>query len=113
MEAVLSHPITPCTPFDAPPLHFDPHMAVLISEETEDAAAWAVTYRGLVGTGREDLHVLEQKSPLWLMDFLLRNQVVIKDPVKIVCFFSPCLCGVRKELIQSLGSLVIHHSTLD
>lgn len=59
-------------------------MAVIISEETDDASAWAVTYRGLVGTGREDLPVLEQKAPFWLLDFLLGDRLPQKDAIKIV-----------------------------
>lgn len=43
LEAVLSLPLTPCPLVDAPPLRFRGDMAVLISEETPDAAAWGVT----------------------------------------------------------------------
>lgn len=59
-------------------------MAVIISEEKDQGAAWQVTYRGLVGTTGADLASLEQHSPLWLLDFLLGNRVLIRDPVKTV-----------------------------
>lgn len=80
--------MTPCNAIEAPYLPYDPNMAVIISEETDDASAWAVTYRGLVGTSREDLAVLEQKVPYWLLDFLLGDRVPLKDPMKIVSYFA-------------------------
>lgn len=71
-------------------------MAILISEETADASAWAVTYRGLVGTGRDDVHVLEQKAPFWLLDFLLGARVPLKEPVKVVSLACGSFCGGSK-----------------
>lgn len=59
-------------------------MALIISEEKDQGAAWAVTYRGLVGTGHADLGALEQKAPMWLLDFLLGNRITSKEPTKIV-----------------------------
>lgn len=72
-------------------------MAVIISEEKDQGAAWQVTYRGLVGTGRADLTSLEQHSPLWLLDFLLGNRILAREPVKIVS------CSVSRHLV--LGGL--------
>lgn len=40
--------------------------------------------RGIIGTNSEDVHVLEQKAPFWLLEFLLGNRVPAKEPVKIV-----------------------------
>lgn len=67
---------------EAPPIQYAPDMAIIISEETGDA--WSVKYRGLVGTSYEDMGVLEQKAPLWLLDFLLGNRIPAKEPVKVV-----------------------------
>lgn len=86
LETIFSRPLTPAGYLDAPPLHLPTNIAVNISEEKDQGAAWQVTYRGLVGTGRADLGVLEQKAPLWLMDFLLGNRVLTREPVKIVSF---------------------------
>ncbi|KAM0745659.1 WD40 repeat-like protein [Meredithblackwellia eburnea MCA 4105] len=98
LEAVLSGPLVPCPLLDAPSLRYQDDMAVLISEETPDASAWAVTYRGLIGTAREDVHVLEQKAPFWLLDFLLGNRIVAKDPVKISFVIQPWIDTVRAGL---------------
>lgn len=82
LETVFSRPLAPCPLVDAPRLSYDPDMAVIISEETGDA--WSVKYRGLVGTSYEDVPVLEQNAPLWLLDFLLGNRTMQKEPVKVV-----------------------------
>lgn len=82
LDSVFSRPLAPCPLVDAPRIRYDPDMAIIISEETSDA--WAVKYRGLVGTSYEDMSVLEQKAPLWLLDFLLGNRVNLRDPAKVV-----------------------------
>lgn len=81
----------PASSVDAPDLDLDQDMAVIISEEKDQGAAWQVTYRGLVATGRSDLAALEQNSPLWLLDFVLGNRVMPRDPVKIVRKSAQCL----------------------
>ncbi|GAA5883735.1 hypothetical protein JCM3774_001666 [Rhodotorula dairenensis] len=81
LETVFSRPLAPCPLVDAPRLSYDPDMAIIISEETGDA--WSVKYRGLVGTSYEDMPVLEQNAPLWLLDFLLGNRTLQKEPVKV------------------------------
>ncbi|KAK4058019.1 hypothetical protein OIO90_000758 [Microbotryomycetes sp. JL221] len=83
LETIFSRPLTPATYLDAPPLHLPHDIAINISEEKDQGAAWQVTYRGLVGTGRADLSALEQKAPLWLMDFLLGNRVLTREPIKV------------------------------
>lgn len=82
LDAVFSKSLAPCPLVDAPRIRYDPDMAIIISEETSDA--WAVKYRGLVSTSYEDMSVLEQKAPLWLLDFLLGNRVHLRDPAKVV-----------------------------
>ena len=84
LEQVLSQPVTPATALDAPPILYPQDLAIMISEETSDGAAWSVSYRGMVGTGREDLAVLEQKAPQWVLEFVLGNRVISKEPPKIV-----------------------------
>ncbi|KAK4699804.1 WD repeat-containing protein 48, partial [Phenoliferia sp. Uapishka_3] len=98
LEMVFSLPLTPCPSVDAPYLRYPRDMAVLISEETPDASAWGVTYRGIIGTSSEDVHVLEQKAPFWLLDFLLGNRVPAKDPVKISFVIQPWMDVERAGL---------------
>lgn len=84
LEQVLSQPITPAPAVEAPAIRYPDELAIMISEETSDGAAWSVSYRGMVGTGREDLAVLEQKAPQWVLEVLLGNRVISKEPPKIV-----------------------------
>lgn len=82
LDTVFAHPLAPCPLVDAPRISYDPDMAIILSEETGDA--WSVKYRGLVGTSYEDMSVLEQKAPFWLLDFLLGNRTHVKDALKVV-----------------------------
>ncbi|GJN91586.1 hypothetical protein Rhopal_004609-T1 [Rhodotorula paludigena] len=81
LDSVFAHPLTPCGRIEAPPLRYDPDMAIIISEEMGDA--WTVKYRGLVGTSYDDMSVLEQKAPRWLLEFLLGNRTPFKEPAKV------------------------------
>lgn len=72
---------------------------MIISEETGDA--WSVKYRGLVGTSYEDVPVLEQNAPLWLLDFLLGNRTVQKEPVKVVSGSRCILVYASTEALNS------------
>ncbi|GAA5947003.1 hypothetical protein JCM3765_002113 [Sporobolomyces pararoseus] len=96
LDAVFSRPLAPCPLVDAPRIRYDPDMAIIISEETSDA--WAVKYRGLVGTSYEDMSVLEQKAPLWLLEFLLGNRVNLRDPAKVSFVLQPWKDGARQTL---------------
>ncbi|SCV71380.1 BQ2448_2968 [Microbotryum intermedium] len=89
LQTVFSRPLAHCEPEDAPTLTYPSDTAIIISEGGFDSSASSVIYRGLVGTGREDLSVLEQKAPLWLLDFLLGNRVLIKEPVKLSFLIQP------------------------
>jgi hypothetical protein len=84
LDTVFSQPLMPCPLVEAPRIDYDPDMAIIISEEADDT--WSVRYRGLVGTSYEDMAVLEQKSPFWLLDFLLGNRTSVKEPPKVVRF---------------------------
>ncbi|BGP12717.1 hypothetical protein JCM10213_008855 [Rhodosporidiobolus nylandii] len=99
LDSVFSHPLAPCPLIDAPPIRYHPNMAVIISEEAGDA--WSVKYRGLVGTTYEDMSVLEQKAPLWLLDFLLGNRVHLKEAAKVSFVLQPW----KDESGQSLPDL--------
>ncbi|BGP44760.1 hypothetical protein JCM10450v2_000574 [Rhodotorula kratochvilovae] len=87
LDAVFAHPLAPCPLVDAPRIVYDPDMAIILSEETGDA--WSVKYRGLVGTSYEDMRVLEQKAPFWLLDFLLGNRTHAKEAVKVSFVLQP------------------------
>ncbi|GAA5887701.1 hypothetical protein JCM6882_001502 [Rhodosporidiobolus microsporus] len=87
LDSVFSHPLSPCPLVDAPRIAYHPDMAIIISEEAGDT--WTVSYRGLVGTAYSDMAILEQKSPLWLLDFLLGNRILLKEPPKVSFVLQP------------------------
>ncbi|KAK4054919.1 hypothetical protein OIV83_000843 [Microbotryomycetes sp. JL201] len=89
LETIFSRPLVPPGYLEAPPLHLPQDIAINISEEKDQGSAWQVTYRGLVGTGRADLTALEQSAPMWLMDYLLGNRVLSREPVKVSFLIHP------------------------
>ncbi|BGP04746.1 hypothetical protein JCM10049v2_000548 [Rhodotorula toruloides] len=106
LDTVFARPLAPCPFVEAPPTQYAPDMAIIISEETGDA--WSVKYRGLVGTSYEDMGVLEQKAPLWLLDFLLGNRIPAKEPVKVSFILQPW----KGEGYQSLPELPNNNARL-
>lgn len=110
LDSVFAHPLTPCGRIEAPPLRYDPDMAIIISEEMGDA--WTVKYRGLVGTSYDDMSVLEQKAPRWLLEFLLGNRTPFKEPAKVVRRFF-CMSTSRAVLRSRLASPVLRHASLE
>lgn len=74
---------------EAPLLSYDPSTGVTISLKLPDAVGHSVVYRGLVATGAMDMRVLEQTLPLYVLDWLLGNKCIVKDPPKISFILSP------------------------
>lgn len=66
-----------------------PDATIFIDEESKDAGAWAVTYRGLASTTAADLETLEMALPTWVLEFLLTGRSLHKEPVKISFILQP------------------------
>jgi len=111
LDTVFSRPLAPCPLVDAPRINYDQDMAIIISEETSDA--WAVKYRGLVGTSYEDMSVLEQKAPLWLLDFLLGNRVNLRDPPKVVSLSIALSSSAQAYPDSTLFLVVLRLATME
>ncbi|KAF7591225.1 hypothetical protein BBP40_001830 [Aspergillus hancockii] len=95
-EYLSSHPgqeltpaFTPSPESETPVLNIPDRVAVLIQEETGETAVASDLYRGSVGSIREEIDKLEKSIPLWLSDLLLKNQVPLKEPVKIAFTLKP------------------------
>lgn len=70
-------------------MSFPSDTALLISEESKDAGAWAVTYRSLVSSTEADMEPLEMSSPLWMLEYLFTSRIRHKEPVKLFFHLEP------------------------
>lgn len=60
-----------------------------MDEESRDAGAWAVIYRGATSSTGEDVEALEMALPVWVLEFLLSGRAALKDPVKMSFVLEP------------------------
>ncbi|RAL13994.1 Pkinase-domain-containing protein [Aspergillus homomorphus CBS 101889] len=85
----LTSAFTPSPDNETPVLDIPPRTVVFIQEESGDTAVASDLYRGTVGQISEEIHKLEKSIPLWLAELLLKNQVPVKEPVKIAFTLKP------------------------
>lgn len=89
LENLFAQEVTPPNPSDIPPVTDFPDMTIFIDEESKDAGAWAVTYRGLTSTTASDVETLEMSLPTWVLEFLLTGRSFHKEPVKLSFVLEP------------------------
>ncbi|KAK0345076.1 hypothetical protein LTR59_004404 [Friedmanniomyces endolithicus] len=81
--------ITPSLPADTPVLKPPLTTTILIQEDRPEAGGVADLFEGTVASLGEQCDLLERTAPMWLGDVLLRNQVPVKDIVKISFVLEP------------------------
>ncbi|EUC54390.1 WD repeat protein C31A2,14, putative, partial [Rhizoctonia solani AG-3 Rhs1AP] len=76
LSSILSTPLSPPHPNDAPHVTFPPNTIVTISEMTTSAEASGgmVLFSGSVGTLGADVEALEMVLPGWLLEYLLSGR---------------------------------------
>ncbi|KAL1967903.1 hypothetical protein VTN77DRAFT_2320 [Rasamsonia byssochlamydoides] len=87
--APLVSGINPSGENETPVLDIPPHTVILIQEESGDSAVAADLYRGSVGSVREEVDKLEKSVPRWLGELLLKNQIPVKEVVKVAFTLKP------------------------
>lgn len=87
----LPSQITPSLPTETPVLKPPANTTILIQEDRPEAGGVADLWEGKVGRTGEAAQVdlLEKSAPMWLGDVLLRNQIPLKDVVKISFVLEP------------------------
>ncbi|ETN41750.1 uncharacterized protein HMPREF1541_03687 [Cyphellophora europaea CBS 101466] len=90
-EEPLPAGITPSLPVETPVLRPPPHTLVIIQEDNPESGGLADQYRGEIGSfGREgEVDTLEKIAPMWLGELLLKNQIPLKDTVKVSFVLHP------------------------
>lgn len=82
-------PLKPPSPTEIPPLPAFSDPAIFVDEESRDAGAWAVIYRGAASSTGEDVGQLEMALPVWVLEFLLSGRAALKEQVKISFVLEP------------------------
>ncbi|KAK7696520.1 hypothetical protein QCA50_001178 [Cerrena zonata] len=101
LQVMLSHPLTPPTSADAPPISLPSHTSVIISQES--ASGWTTLYQSFVsGTGR-DANTLGEAMPMWLLEYLLTNKV---QPIPVTKVSFVLLPYPGKEGAETLPELL-------
>ncbi|GAB7343174.1 hypothetical protein MBLNU457_1244t1 [Dothideomycetes sp. NU457] len=88
-DLTLETLVTPSMPSETPVLKPPAKTTLLIQEDRPEAGGVADLFKGTVGTLRESVDLIEKIAPMWLGDVLLRNQVPLKDIVKISFCLEP------------------------
>jgi WD repeat-containing protein 48 len=81
--------VVPSLPSETPVLKPPPNTTILIQEERPEAGGVADLFEGKVGNTAEMADLIEKVAPMWLGDALLRNQIPLKDLVKISFVLEP------------------------
>ncbi|CAB4373618.1 unnamed protein product [Rhizophagus irregularis] len=74
---------------ETPELQIPQHTTVIISEESHEASTSVDLYRGTVEDMERDAEIIEQKAPTWLIEFLIKNKIPAKEPIKISFILKP------------------------
>jgi len=89
VEPSLDSLITPSMPAETPVLKPPAKTTILIQEERPEAGGVADLFEGTVGSLRDSVDLVEKVAPMWLGEILLRNQLPVKDVVKISFVLDP------------------------
>ncbi|KAF2204842.1 WD repeat protein-like protein [Delitschia confertaspora ATCC 74209] len=85
----LTSQITPSLPNDTPVLKPPLATTILIQEDRPDSGGVADLFEGKVGSLGQQADFIEKVAPVWLADVLLRNQIPLKDIVKVSFILEP------------------------
>ena len=88
-DLVLETSIMPSLPSETPVLKPPASTTILIQEDRPEAGGVADLFEGKVGKLKESIDRIEKFAPMWLGDVLLRNQLPVKDIVKISFVLEP------------------------
>jgi WD repeat-containing protein 48 len=84
LQKLLSGPLEPPSSIDAPLFIPPPNTVVLISEEAQPN--YTTLYRGNTSNTQNDIDALEVAMPMWLVEYLLLNQIPALAPLSKLSF---------------------------
>ncbi|RIB12846.1 hypothetical protein C2G38_2041481 [Gigaspora rosea] len=89
MRPLIQPPFVPLPISESPEIQIPPHTTVIISEVSPEASTFVDSYRGAVETMVKDVELIEHKAHPWLLEFLLKNKIALKESVKIGFILKP------------------------
>ncbi|KAJ9121838.1 hypothetical protein QFC22_002461 [Naganishia vaughanmartiniae] len=89
LDEIRSQPFHPPYYSDAPPFDFPENTAVIISETSQSAGAWAVIYRSMVSKVERNPQALEMAAPTWLLDYLFTGRTKTVEARKLTFLLEP------------------------
>ncbi|KAF2189599.1 WD repeat protein-like protein [Zopfia rhizophila CBS 207.26] len=87
--SVVNTQIAPSLPNETPVLKPPSSTTILIQEDRPDSGGVADLFEGKVGSLGQQADLIEKVAPVWLADVLLRNQIPLKDIVKVSFILEP------------------------
>ncbi|THH26331.1 hypothetical protein EUX98_g7852 [Antrodiella citrinella] len=100
LQHLLAEPITPPSSNEAPTLPIPSDTAMIISEEA--MSGWTTIYRGNISDTGNDVRVLEETMPVWLLEYLLANKTPTITIVKISFVLLPYPVKEGEEQLPEL-----------
>ncbi|PSN73177.1 WD repeat protein-like protein [Corynespora cassiicola Philippines] len=85
----LNTQIAPSLPNETPVLKPPASTTILIQEDRPDSGGVADLFEGKVGSLGHQADLIEKAAPMWLADVLLRNQIPLKEIVKVSFILEP------------------------
>ncbi|KAF2869775.1 hypothetical protein BDV95DRAFT_576313 [Massariosphaeria phaeospora] len=95
----LNSQIAPSLPSETPVLKPPASTVILIQEDRPDSGGVADLFEGKVSSTGHQADLIEKVAPMWLADVLLRNQIPLKDIVKVSFILEP-----YQNLLPSISS---------
>ncbi|CAG8551256.1 9536_t:CDS:10 [Racocetra fulgida] len=83
MRSFIQPPFVQLPISETPEVPIPPHTTVIISEVSPEASTFVDSYRGTIESMDKDVELIELKAHPWLMEFLLKNKIALKESVKI------------------------------
>lgn len=111
IQEILSGPLNPACPIDAPTLSRPLNATILISEE--GSPSYTVVYRSLVSSCHNNIEAMRKVIPMWLAEYLLLNQTPpMPPPVKVSFVLVPWNKDPGGEILPELLNTYVSYSFL-
>jgi len=89
MHHIIQPPFAEFPTNEIPQIEIPSHTTVIISEDSPEASTNVDLYRGTIASMSNDAEMIEQKAPIWLLEFLIKNKTPPKDSVKVSFVLKP------------------------
>ncbi|KAJ9102340.1 hypothetical protein QFC21_002740 [Naganishia friedmannii] len=109
LDEIRSQPFHPPYYSDAPPFDFPENTAVIISETSQSAGAWAVIYRSMVSKVERNPQALELAAPTWLLDYLFTGRTKTVEAKKLTFLLEPWPDAEEEDRLPPLPPTIISY----